>query len=544
MSFAVSCARCRLEYSARAPLDPAADRAPARHGAAAGRDRALPAQRRGARSGSATRRSTSATTCASRATRAASATTSSSRSPRRSGRPRPDRTLDFPAAYAVRFFENHGLLGLPPPPLAHRRRRQPPLRRARSPARLGDRLHLGLGVRAMLRDADGVSVRTDDDRVRRFDAVVVATHADQALAMLGDADDLERARARRVPTTPNRPCSTPTRACCRARRRRAAVVELPGRRLRAPSAARPSPTTSTSSSALDEPEHYCVTLNRDAQIAPEDRVLARFAYAHPLYTFASPGRAGPAAAARRPAAHVVRRRVPRLRLPRGRARLGRARRGRARGAVVRSALYEGTLLHARHDARRATSSATRSASTALDLDELPALDRRLRALRLQPPERRRRSATRDHLAARPAGEGERRRSTSPAGSVRRRAWCCSPTCACSATSSTRSASSTATAPTARWRAIVAEVGNTFGERHPYLLAENRVAGSLLATSTASGCTSRRSSGWTRRYRFSFTEPGDEVRARRRRHRGRRAPASGPSSPAGGGRSPTPRSRGR
>ena len=37
---------------------------------------------------------------------------------------------------------------------------------------------------------------------------------------------------------------------------------------------------------LDEPEHYCVTLNRDALIA-EDRVLRRFAYAHPLYTFDS-----------------------------------------------------------------------------------------------------------------------------------------------------------------------------------------------------------------------------------------------------------------
>jgi uncharacterized protein len=37
---------------------------------------------------------------------------------------------------------------------------------------------------------------------------------------------------------------------------------------------------------LDEPEHYCVTLNRDARVSPE-RVLRRFEYAHPRYTFAS-----------------------------------------------------------------------------------------------------------------------------------------------------------------------------------------------------------------------------------------------------------------
>ena len=57
--------------------------------------------------------------------------------------------------------------------------------------RLGDRLHLGLGVRAAAY-ADGVELRTDDDSVHRFDPVVVATHADQALALLGDPTPTER----------------------------------------------------------------------------------------------------------------------------------------------------------------------------------------------------------------------------------------------------------------------------------------------------------------------------------------------------------------
>jgi predicted NAD/FAD-binding protein len=38
--------------------------------------------------------------------------------------------------------------------------------------------------------------------------------------------------------------------------------------------------------ALDEPEHYCVTLNRTSEIR-EDRVLARMDYDHPLYTLES-----------------------------------------------------------------------------------------------------------------------------------------------------------------------------------------------------------------------------------------------------------------
>ena len=38
--------------------------------------------------------------------------------------------------------------------------------------------------------------------------------------------------------------------------------------------------------ALDEPEHYCVTLNRAEEIR-EDRIVASMEYDHPLYTLAS-----------------------------------------------------------------------------------------------------------------------------------------------------------------------------------------------------------------------------------------------------------------
>jgi len=46
---------------------------------------------------------------------------------------------------------------------------------------------------------------------------------------------------------------------------------------------------------LEEPEEYCVTLNRGREL-DEERVLARFRYAHPQTTFSSlaaqPGLAG------------------------------------------------------------------------------------------------------------------------------------------------------------------------------------------------------------------------------------------------------------
>lgn len=48
--------------------------------------------------------------------------------------------------------------------------------------RLGSRLQVGNGVRSLRRTVDGVELRTDDGTTRPFDGVVVATHADQALA--------------------------------------------------------------------------------------------------------------------------------------------------------------------------------------------------------------------------------------------------------------------------------------------------------------------------------------------------------------------------
>ena len=75
--------------------------------------------------------------------------------------------LDFPAGYALSFFETHGMLGF----------RRKPWRtvvggsRAYVAAlleRSGAQLHLGLPVRLVSRDDRGVSVRTDDDVLAAF----------------------------------------------------------------------------------------------------------------------------------------------------------------------------------------------------------------------------------------------------------------------------------------------------------------------------------------------------------------------------------------
>jgi predicted NAD/FAD-binding protein len=91
--------------------------------------------------------------------------------------------VQFPAAAFIRFFDNHGLLGI---------RDRPQWRTVvRGSVRyvnaitksLGARLHLATPVTSLARATGGVTVRTAD-ATEVFDHVIVATHSDQALALL------------------------------------------------------------------------------------------------------------------------------------------------------------------------------------------------------------------------------------------------------------------------------------------------------------------------------------------------------------------------
>jgi len=97
---------------------------------------------------------------------------------------------DYPAAAFVRFCENHGLLKLSRRPVwrtVDGGSREYVARLSRS---FTDRIAKKRPVRRIRRLAAGVEIDFGDG-TERFDHVVIATHADQALAMLGDADARE-----------------------------------------------------------------------------------------------------------------------------------------------------------------------------------------------------------------------------------------------------------------------------------------------------------------------------------------------------------------
>ncbi len=95
----------------------------------------------------------------------------------------PGRMLDFPARTLVRFLHNHGLLGVNTHHPWRTVRGGSREYRERLIAPFRDRIHTECPARSVHAAPDGVEVRDATGRTHRFDRVVIATHADEALAL-------------------------------------------------------------------------------------------------------------------------------------------------------------------------------------------------------------------------------------------------------------------------------------------------------------------------------------------------------------------------
>lgn len=100
--------------------------------------------------------------------------------------------LGFPLAAFVRFFANHGLLDLKDRPVW-----RSVVGGSRSylevlTASFADRIRLNTAVSSIRRLPDGVRIEDRQGGVASYDQVIIAAHADQALAMLADADPAEQ----------------------------------------------------------------------------------------------------------------------------------------------------------------------------------------------------------------------------------------------------------------------------------------------------------------------------------------------------------------
>src|SRR5262249_39663730 len=144
-----------------------------------------------------------------------------------------------------------------------------------------DRLRLRAPIQAIERTADGVLVKPLGAEAQRFDEVVVATHSDQALAMLADASTAEHEILRAIPYQSNEAVlHTDVRMLPRRRR---AWASWNYHLLDAPNGRATVTYHMNRLQSLQAEREFCVTLNRTSEITP-DKVIRTISYAHPVYT--------------------------------------------------------------------------------------------------------------------------------------------------------------------------------------------------------------------------------------------------------------------
>lgn len=110
----------------------------------------------------------------------------------------------YPAFAFIRFCENHGLLRLSGRPVWRTVAGGSSAYLRPLTAAFAGGMRLSCGVVGIRREAHGVRVRAQDGSEAVYDDVVIATHAPQALAMLEDASDSERALLGALRTASNR----------------------------------------------------------------------------------------------------------------------------------------------------------------------------------------------------------------------------------------------------------------------------------------------------------------------------------------------------
>ncbi|MEU8711429.1 NAD(P)/FAD-dependent oxidoreductase [Streptomyces sp. NPDC001414] len=188
----------------------------------------------------------------------------------------------YPAAYLFRFLEHHGMLSVSGSPVWRTVRGGSREYVDRIAKQLPEVL-TGTPVRAVRRHDRGAEVTTADGTSRSYDAVVIAVHPDQALRLLADPTDTERAVLGALPYTRNETLlHTDTRLLPRAAGARASWNYL------MPSCAAGADRVRVSYDMnrlqrLDATETFVVTLGGEDRVDP-GRVLARMVYEHPLYT--------------------------------------------------------------------------------------------------------------------------------------------------------------------------------------------------------------------------------------------------------------------
>ena len=195
----------------------------------------------------------------------------------------PEQMLAFPATSLLRFFHNHGFLGLSTqhPWWTVDGGAKTYVEKITAPWR--DRIRLGTAATRVIRTPRGVTVMTAAGTAQNFDHAILACHGDQSLRLLVNPTPDESRLLREFHYQPN-VATLHTDSSVMPRTRLA--WSSWNYEIARDAAGQVSTATHywmNSLQGVSDRENYFVTINRPESIAP-DRVLRRIAYEHPLFS--------------------------------------------------------------------------------------------------------------------------------------------------------------------------------------------------------------------------------------------------------------------
>jgi predicted NAD/FAD-binding protein len=195
--------------------------------------------------------------------------------------------LEFPATTFITFFENHGMLEM-----SKRPQWQTVVGGSQTYVRafrkgFSGSVRIGTPVSALVRDEQGILLIHEGMPSERFDKVVIATHADEALKLLADPSEEEKAALGGWTYSRNRTVLHTDASILGPKRRLWAAWNYKKRLDARPN----SPVAITyymnRLQNLKAQNDYFVTLNCSDLIDPS-KVLYEVEYTHPVYTPDSP----------------------------------------------------------------------------------------------------------------------------------------------------------------------------------------------------------------------------------------------------------------
>jgi len=193
----------------------------------------------------------------------------------------PDDMFDFPARFFFRFFSNHGLLSVNNRPQWYVIKGGSNSYVKKLTKGFKDRIRTKCPVEKIVRYADHVEVHSKQYGIERYDYVFIASHSDQALKMLQNPSEEERATLSAIRYQKNEAVLHTDESLLPRRKKAWASWNY-----HIPESRRSNVALTYNMNilqGLDSDHTYCVTLNYTDNI-DRNKILKTIEYHHPVFT--------------------------------------------------------------------------------------------------------------------------------------------------------------------------------------------------------------------------------------------------------------------